>query len=922
MTFKVRAITLSALWIAVAGLAALGTFHPLDRSVSELRFSAASRPATGSIVVVDIDSASLSAVGVWPWPRSVYAQALDTLSALGSAEVAFDVDFSSRSDETNDGAFEAALEATGGYAYLAGFQQVAGESGQTATNLPLERFRRHAPPVGVNVITDPGGIVHSFPAAMVSGTEVYPSLAAALSGVSPDQAEVFIDFAIDPRTIDRIPFIDLLNNTVDPTRISNKQVVIGSTALELRDIFSVPRFGTLPGPVIQVLGAETLKQGRALVNWGFWAPMLLAIFVASFLFAQRALRLTLRGAVAGVIGFSVAVELIALLLQSGFGIIVATVPLHAAVLSFVIALMAQEVVRRQRLHAQASRERDMNRMILDRVIADNFDGVVVVDETGTIVAASRLAEQLLGEGRPVTGRAAVTVLPPLFFEAVESALRQSGETGTTQLSELELTLGGRRYDFEFTVTLSMLASSRQDERSGSNRHVACLTFHDITTRRQGERRLTYLASHDALTGALSRRSFVERTAALLASPDTSSQGLTILVLDLTRFRLVNETLGHAHGDIALRETYKRLTQTKARAIARMGGDHFALAVDGAQTEAAIAELSLDLIARITEPYHLGEHRAVLGAKIGATTTDLSGTDAERLLSHADMALSAAKTASGNVHSHFSPTMDAAITEKQTMEVALRNALALSQLSLVYQPQVSLETGLLTGVEALVRWNHPTLGAISPAKFIPLAEETGLVVELGRWILQTACREFASWPAWIKLAVNVSPVQFELSDVTTDVSEALKLSGLPPARLDVEITEGIFVSHDTRISKTLEALRLTGVGVALDDFGTGYSSLSYLGRLPIDKIKIDQSFVRSLPGDGEAEAIITAMLTLSRSLGKTVVAEGIETEEQRRMLHSLGCEIGQGYLFGRPESAAAIASKFLSAENKKALALAG
>jgi EAL domain-containing protein (putative c-di-GMP-specific phosphodiesterase class I) len=273
-----------------------------------------------------------------------------------------------------------------------------------------------------------------------------------------------------------------------------------------------------------------------------------------------------------------------------------------------------------------------------------------------------------------------------------------------------------------------------------------------------------------------------------------------------------------------------------------------------------------------------------------------------------MALSVAKAQPGNTFAFFAPDMDERLREKQDMEVALRRALELNQFHLVYQPQIRLEDGELVGVEALVRWTHPTMGPIPPSKFIPVAEETGLIIELGYCILKSACAEARKWPAHIQLAVNVSPMQFEFGDLTRDVAEVLEETGLPASRLDIEITEGMLISNPVATTATLQALRRMGLGIALDDFGTGYSSLSYLGRLPVDKIKIDQSFVKGLPGDEQSGAIIRAVMTLSESLGKIVVAEGIENADQAWMLRLAGADIGQVYHFSRPLGAAELLAR--------------
>ena len=882
LTLAVGAAALLGAWLEV--------FEPIDDALVEMRFGAANRPVTGDIVFVDVDSRSLREIGVWPWPRSVYAEVLEHLGEWGSAEVAFDIDFPSRSSESGDSRFTEALEAAGGYAMLAAFQQVSGITGENEINLPLARFLVHAPAVVVNVIAEKG-VIRSFPRHLQLGDEVYPSLAAALAGqIDTPQAIVHLDYGIDPRTADRIAFIDVLRGEVDPARIENRQVIIGASALELRDIFSVPRFGTLPGPLVQLLAAETLKQGRELRSLGS-TPAVAAALVLGLLLIVLRRRLTLPAVVAGCAALGIGAEIVATILQAHSGILADTTILHVAGLGYVLVGLGGEIVARRRLHAEAARERDRMRAILDRVIADNFDGVVVLDQSSTILAASDLAERLLGQGRNIVGLSSAGVLPPEIQAAADRVL--SERRGLSGLAEARCRLGPEERVLEYAITLSSL----QDDEAGQGRHVACLTFQDITERRRSEERLAFLAHHDPLTGALSRARFVELVAAQLAAAPAA--GVTVLLLDLSRFRVVNESLGHAYGDLALRETFARISATPSLALARVGGDSFAFAFPSLLDAQAVASLSAALSAAIAEPFQLGEHRAVLGARIGVTNSAVSGRNADLLLRHADMALSAASTAGGEIHAWFQPEMEARLSGKREMEIALRLALAEQQFSVVYQPLVALEGRALVGAEALLRWRHPTLGNVSPALFIPAAEETGLIVELGRWVLETACRQAAAWPAHVRMAVNVSPVQFELGDVVGDVERALAMSGLAPARLDVEITEGVFVDRGDRVSQALEALRGLGCGVAIDDFGTGYSSLSYLGRLPVDKLKIDQSFVRTLPDDAEGSAIVQAILTLSQSLGKTVVAEGIETDAQAEFLRRSHCAIGQGYLFSRP-----------------------
>lgn len=891
--------TLVAIALVVLGAALGGVLVPIDNGLRDVRFGAATRPVTGNTVFVDIDSRSLSATGIWPWPRTVHARLLDALMQLGADDVFFDIDFSSASNPSDDEAFAAALERAGGFAYLSGFSQLSPDGPSGGTNLPLPQFRALADTVSVNIGVDAQGVVRSYPMSrQLDGVEV-PSLAVVLSHSEPRAGTSFnIDFGIDPRGIDRISAADLLAGRIDAARVQGKQVVVGASAVELRDIFFVPRFEPLPGAMVQILAAETLMQGRALapLPW-FPAAAVAFLLLVAVVFGRRAsLALSL-----GAILFAfVLVEGIAFALHAGLAQQADTGAVWLTLLLLAVAALWREMLQKRRHQKLAELERDGTLRILHQVIADNAEGIVVVDATGTVIAASHLAETLLPAG--LVGTDIAQVLPAGLRETVADALGGRALPRGTREHLLQTASGPRQ--IEYSATLSQLDQSSGG--SGADRRVVCLTFRDVTERRALEVELEHRASYDLLTGALSGTGLLDRIAALLRS----GPELSLLVVNPGRFQSVNATLGHSLGDLLLQELTRRLDACGADAVGRLGGDSFVL-VYGRRFEAEEREtLFQRILDGVTRPYVLGDnHHATVPASLGFTDTSLSPPVAETLLSHADLALVVAKRRVGSHAAIFDPRLDEDINQQLNLETALRDALARGELETLYQPQVDLGTGRVTGAESLLRWHHPVLGDVLPAQFIRLAEETGLIAEIGRWVLNRACRDAVNWPGGATVAVNISPVQFEITDVVAEVKAALAASGLSADRLEVEITEGVFVEDAPSTSAQLEAIRALGVTVSLDDFGTGYSSLGYLDRLPVDKIKIDQSFTRGLLQGGAAEATVHAVLLLARSLNKLVIAEGVETEAQRRELWKLGCKAGQGYLFGRAQSPELVASLF-------------
>ncbi len=412
-------------------------------------------------------------------------------------------------------------------------------------------------------------------------------------------------------------------------------------------------------------------------------------------------------------------------------------------------------------------------------------------------------------------------------------------------------------------------------------------------------------SEDALTGLAGRDELRRRIAAQLGSAQRGADGFAVLCIDLDRFKAVNDTLGHPVGDALLRKVADRLMKAarKEDLVARLGGDEFAIVQVGAGQPEEAEALAARLVDLVGRTYVVDGHMLNIGASVGVAVAPANGDDADVLLKNADLALYRAKADGRGMFRFFEPSMDAKMQARRSLELDLRRALALKEFDLAYQPQVSAHGGVVTGFEALLRWDHPERGRVSPADFIPLAEEIGLIGPIGEWVLRTACAEAARWPDSISLAVNLSPVQFRGAKLVTTVTSALAQSGLPANRLELEITEGALLDNTDAVLSVLNALRELGVSISMDDFGTGYSSLSYLQKFPFTKIKIDQSFVRQMEESADCSAIVRAVIALGRSLGMKTTAEGVETEGQRDRIRAEGCTEIQGYLTGRPMCAA-------------------
>ncbi|WP_197273727.1 EAL domain-containing protein [Porphyrobacter sp. AAP60] len=429
---------------------------------------------------------------------------------------------------------------------------------------------------------------------------------------------------------------------------------------------------------------------------------------------------------------------------------------------------------------------------------------------------------------------------------------------------------------------------------------------DLTEKRRSEQQVSRLAHYDSLTGLANRVQMGQALEQILAAPSGRERACAVLMLDLDRFKNVNDTLGHPAGDALLKQVAQRLERAidGAGRCGRLGGDEFQVLVPGHQDRAALGHLAREIIVSLSQPYSIEGQSVIIGASVGIALAPEHGSTSDELIRNVDLALYAAKDAGRGVFRFYAEDLHAAAEERAELEQDLREAIAKGELQLYYQPVVFAATEKIVGFEALMRWEHPKRGWLSPAKFVPIAEDAGLIDRMGQWALRTACADLATWPASIRCAVNVSALQFANPELPNIVANALVHSGVAPSRLELEITESVFLNDNAGTDAMFKALKRVGVRLALDDFGTGYSSLGYLKKAPFDKIKIDRSFVQGATETGSRNgAIIASITSLAEALHMDTTAEGVETLDELELVRLLGCSHVQGHVYFKPMSAA-------------------
>ncbi|WP_199581134.1 EAL domain-containing protein [Bradyrhizobium sp. MOS003] len=895
--------------IALAIVLSTGWHGALRNALTDLRFGWQSRDASGNVVVVAIDATSIEQIGVWPWPRRLHAELLSRLAVAGAGDIAFDVDFSTPSDPASDEAFLQALRDVGGSTILPSFKQPAPNGGAAHINRPMKGFSNQSWPAVVNVAIEPDGLVRRYPFGENLGDALIPSMAVVLAGKDANRRPPFlIDFSIRASSIPVVSYVDVLRgDTAALDKLKDKKVIVGATALELGDRFSVPNGKIVSGPVLQALAAESILQGRML-RWTSDIGMILGLGVICLLMLYSWRRLAPGIRVAALVAAGAAIEIVAILVQARWSLVIDTSLFHIAIVAYLTAIALDEIDFRGLLGRIAESR-------FHRIAMSLGDGLVCTDEDHRITVWNPGASAIFGYGpAEMIGRPFETLCAapadgsarPSMHDAARQALLVPGGAVVVEFE-------GRRKNGE---TFSVEASFSGWQGTEGFQYGAILR--DISVRKREAERVKYLAEHDALTDLANRNTLHAGLVRMIANAARKPREVALLVIGLDGFQSINDMLGHSAGDLVLQAVAVRLEGQAGDGaiVARLSGDEFAIAreaVDGSEPIAKFAER----IARAFEtPLATGTRQHRVRISIGVAVYGEGGQGADELLSNAHLALSKAKMTRRGSHVIFEAAIRQELESRLTLESELALAADRGEFELFYQPQVRLIDGSLVGAEALIRWRHPVRGYVSPGEFMPVVNTSALSERIANWVMETACRQARGWElsgSGVRVAINLSPSQLHSGDLAHSVATLLKSTGLTPSLLEIEVTEDILLNDEGRVLDMFKRIQQLGVRILFDDFGTGYASLSYLKKFPLDGLKIDRSFVSGLLSNSDDAAIVGSTIGLSKQLGLTVVAEGIEDRATADLLVSMGCEEGQGYFFGRPIPAQAFEKQFLAAE---------
>jgi len=867
---------------AVAALRAGGHLEFIDREAIDARARLLQHEVDSDIVIVGIDAASLEELDTWPWPRRHHARLIERLAVAGPRQVFVDIDFSSPASETDDARLEAALDAwTGAPIILPAFlQQATGADTDIVLRRPLDRFARHVMLASANQLLDADGLVRRFRPTWRDGRHELPSVVRLLHPSLRQSRDLPIDYSIALTSFSYVSYADLLAGRVDPVELRDRTVFVGATAIELGDVLAAPVHRALPGVVVQALSLETARQGVA--RSPPESVQLATLAALAALTAAMCRSLGWRSCLAGVM---------AILASQGAAFVVAyawgrlSIELAAPALLTIAVFLSgalrslDEQTLRALSYALGLRRRDA---LLRSVVDSSSDAILCVDSAGAIRIANPSSARLFaGDRAHLPGTQLASLVPAMRDQPLASL---AGSVIETQ----GVTRAGAAFPVELTVSRVALAD---DE-------LYTVIARDISERIAQQRELEYRATHDALTALPNRAALIAyiETALRDCSEDAPA---ALLMLDLCRFKEVNDTLGHDVGDRILEEVARRFGATIGQGglLGRVGGDEFTAMLPRCD-DAGAAGVAQALVEALRTPIDAQGVAIDVGLSIGIARAPRDARDAWTLLQRADVAMYVAKRGMA-VSEFYDEARDANSVRRLAIVASLRAAIGTPALQLKYQPKVNLRTRRVESVEALLRWQHPTMNAIGPAEFMPLAESTDLVRPLTEWTIVEALAQATRWRLGglaLRVAVNLSARLLQDAAFPQRLRVLLAGCGELPGSLELEVTESAMMVDLPRALRTIRAIADLGVPISIDDYGTGFSSLGYLRDLPVHALKLDKSFVTDVQTREDNRVIVASTVAMAHALALEVIAEGVETQWTADYLAAAGCDHAQGYLY--------------------------
>ncbi|WP_163337768.1 EAL domain-containing protein [Desulfopila sp. IMCC35008] len=897
----------------------------MDRFVYDAISSRVTRPPSESIVILAIDELSLSQYGQWPWPRRVHADLIDKLSIGGAGVIGFDIIFAEpdRRNGQDDILLAEAVSRSGRVIMPVFAEWNRAGKGLNLTE-PIESVRQGTAGLGhVDFELDSDGIMRrtflrgglgspnwdAFALSMLrfgspESVQRLPgkrnkNLAGAASGNWVRDYEVLLPFAGKPGHFRQLSYAEFMAPEFDPRAVRGKYVLVGTTASGLSDALPTPVSGEsvpMSGVEINANLLDTLENRLAIVPMSIVGTMLLAALLISIplftftLFSERFLLVIVGGSLFVTLCITV---FLLVKMQVWF-------PPVAVLVTVALSYPVWMWDRLESLLRKLFKERERAFVTLHSI----GDGVITTNIDCLIEYLNPAAEKLTGYRNAEAIGLRVNEIFPVLTE-------NEGEKPCTIVREC----------IDKSEIIHMQEEAVFYDRSG-NEHIVQVTagplmddagnslgavfgISDVTEKKQALKRLTYQATHDHLTALPNRSLLFDRLHLAITRAHRAGKSVAILFLDLDNFKKVNDQLGHSGGDVLLKMVGKRLKEAcrSGDTVARLGGDEFVILLEELTDLRVTATVANKFIHLLEPPFHVAGNEFFITGSIGISVYPKDGTGVDELVKHADIAMYEAKKSGRNNYLFFSDEMNDLIQKKLRLEADLRSALSGSDLQLYYQPQVRIRDNKIIGVEALLRWIQADRQVISPASFIPVAEESGLILPLSEWVMQTACIQAKLWQDELEdplcIAVNISPRHFRDEHFSSQLSGIIEQAGLNPQNLDLEITESLIMQDVERSVDIMRKFKSLGGTISIDDFGTGYSSLSYLKKFPLDKLKIDKSFVDEIDSNPKDEGLAKTIITMGHGLGLTVVAEGVETRRQLEKLRELGCDIIQGYYYSSP-----------------------